>query len=117
MVQMESSNSQSLANSPKTQQIDSAQSHNTQENHKGHKFCVDRVRFGIFWAALGQQNFAGVTVLLKPTLFVFFPQTQMGRDMWGVKSEMKCVPHAKQEMKRPHKVVLFEFNPILQIAK
>ena len=42
------SNVQILANSPKTQQIDSVQSHNTQENHKGHKFCVDRVRFEIF---------------------------------------------------------------------
>ena len=50
---VESSYSQILANSPKIQQIDSAQSHNTGENHKGHKFCVDRVRFGIFeqlWA-------------------------------------------------------------------
>ena len=37
---------QGLANSPKAQQMDSARSHNAEENHKGHKFCVGRVRFG-----------------------------------------------------------------------
>ena len=76
---------QSLANSSKTQQMDSARSHNAQENHKGHKFCVGRVRFGIFWPT-DWTNHRSLTLWI---CLVFF-KTKFLKPTCEGKSEMKC---------------------------
>ena len=68
--------------------MDFARSHNAHENHKGHKFCVGRVRFGIFWPT-DWTNHRSLTLwiclvfktkFLKPT----------GDTTCEGKSEMKC---------------------------
>ena len=79
---------QGLANSPKAQEMDSARSHNAEENHKGHKFCVGRVRFGIFWPT-DWTNHRSLTLWI---CLVF--KTKFLKPTWDTtcegKSEMKC---------------------------
>ena len=104
---------QSLANSSKTQQMDFARSHNAHENHKGHKFCVGRVRFGIFWPT----DWTSHRSLTLWICLVF--KTKFLKPTWDTtcegKSEMKCA--GQMQNKKWNDTVKLSFLNLTQFLK